>query len=52
MLQKVLKFANYAEAVLVWKIMLFCSNYAKHYASTIRQGLVGEPYSIKMEGPV
>ena len=40
MLQKVLTFANYAAAVLVCKIMLFCSNYAKHYASTIRQGLV------------
>ena len=40
MLQKMLKFANYAVAVLVWKIMLFCSNYAKNYASTIRQGLV------------
>ena len=38
MLQKVLKFANYAVAVLVKKIMLFCSNYAKNYASTIRQG--------------
>jgi len=35
MLQKVLKFANYAVAVLVKKIMLFCSNYAKNYASTI-----------------
>ena len=40
MLQKVLKFANYAVAVLVYKIMLFCSNYAKNYANTIRQGLV------------
>ena len=39
MLQKVLKFANYAVAVLVKKIMLFCSSYAKNYASTIRQGL-------------
>ena len=39
MLQKVLKFANYAVAVLVKKIMLFCSNYAKNYASIIRQGL-------------
>jgi len=29
MLQKVLKFANYAVAVLVKKIMLFCSNCAK-----------------------
>ena len=38
MLQKVLKFANYAVAVLVKNIMLFCSNYAKNYASTIRQG--------------
>ena len=38
MLQKVLKFAIYAVAVLVKKIMLFCSNYAKNYASTIRQG--------------
>ena len=38
MLQKVRKFANYAEAVLVWKIMLLFSNYAKNYASTIRQG--------------
>ena len=27
MLQKVLKFANYAVAGLVEKIMLFCSNY-------------------------
>ena len=35
--QKVLKFANYAVAVLVLKIMLSCSNYAKNYASTIRQ---------------
>ena len=33
-LQKVLKFANYAVAVLV-----FFSNYAKDLASTIRQGL-------------
>ena len=32
MLQKVLKFANYAVAVLVSKNMLFCSNYAKNYA--------------------
>ena len=40
MLQKVLKFANYAVAVLVLKIMLFCSNYAKNYASTVRQGLL------------
>ena len=39
MLQKVLKYANYAVAVLVEKIMLFCFNYAKNYASTIRQGL-------------
>ena len=39
MLQKVLKIAKYAAAVLVCKIMLFCSNYAKNYASTIRQGL-------------
>ena len=31
MLQKVLKFANYAVAVLVEKIMLFCSSYAKNY---------------------
>ena len=38
MLQKMLKFANYAAAVLVYKIMLFCSNYAKNYASTFRQG--------------
>ena len=42
MLQKVLKFANYSVAVLVKKIMLFCSSYAKNYASTIRQG-VGIP---------
>ena len=35
-----LKFANYAVAVLVLKIMLSCSNYAKNYASTIRQCLV------------
>ena len=40
MLQKVLRFANYAVAVLVLKIMLFCSNYAKNYASTVRQGLL------------
>ena len=33
MLQKVLKFANYAVAVLVKKIVLFCSNYAQNYAS-------------------
>ena len=39
MLQKVLKFANYAVVVLVLKIMLSCSNYAKNYASTIRQCL-------------
>ena len=40
MLRKLLKFANYAVAVLVLKkIMLFCSNYAKNYASTIRQDL-------------
>ena len=39
MLQKVLKFANYAVAVLVEKIMLFCSSNAKNYASTIRQDL-------------
>ena len=39
MLQKVLKFANYAVAKLVLKIMLSCSNYAKNYASTIRQCL-------------
>ena len=39
MLQKVLKLADHDEAVLVCKIMLFCSNYAKNYASTIRQGL-------------
>ena len=37
MLQKVLNFANYAVAMLVLKIMLSCSNYAKNYASTIRQ---------------
>ena len=43
MLQKVLKFANDAVAVLVKKIMLFCSNYAKNYASTIRQGLRAPP---------
>ena len=36
MLQKVLKFAYYAVAVLIWKIMLFCSYYAKNYNSTIR----------------
>ena len=35
MFQKVLKFANYAEAVLVWEIMLFCSNYAKDYAAVL-----------------
>ena len=33
MLQKVLKWANYALAVLV------CANYANNYASTIPQGL-------------
>ena len=44
MLQKVLKFANYAVAVLVQKIMLFCSNYAKNYASTIGQGLYAHAY--------
>ena len=27
------------------KIMLFCSNYAKNYASTIRQGLIVRPSS-------
>ena len=43
MLQKVLKFANYAVAVLVLKIMLSCSNYAKNYASTIRQCLIPFP---------
>ena len=32
-------YANNAVAVLVQKIMLFCSNYAKNYASTIRQDL-------------
>ena len=37
-----IKFANYPEAVLVWKIMLFCSNYAKNHASTIRQGRADE----------
>ena len=36
MLQKVLKFANYAVAVLV-----FCSNFAQNYPSTIHQGLNG-----------
>ena len=41
MIQKVLKFANYAVAVLVLKIMLSCPNYAKNYASTIRQCLHG-----------
>ena len=39
MLQKVLKFANYAVAVRVLKIMLSLSNYAKNYASTIRRCL-------------
>ena len=43
MLQKVLKFANYAVAVLVLKIILSCSNYAKNYASTIRQCLLPPP---------
>ena len=43
MLQKVLKFANYAVAVLVLKIMLSCTNYAKSYASTIRQCLLESP---------
>ena len=40
MLQKVLKFAYYAMVMLSKKIILFCSNYAKNYASTIRQGLI------------
>ncbi len=40
MLQKVLKIANYAVAVLVSQIMLFSSNYAKNYASTIYKSLV------------
>ena len=39
MFQKVLKFANYALAVLVSKLMLFSFIYTKDYASTIRQGL-------------
>ena len=39
MLQKVLKFANYAVEVLVEKIMLFFFFYAKNHACTIRQGL-------------
>ena len=39
MLQKVLKFAYYAVSVLVCKIMLFYSNFARNYPSTIRQGL-------------
>ncbi len=43
MLQKVLKIANYAVAVLVLQIMLFCSNYAKNYASTIHQSLLQTP---------
>ncbi len=40
MLQKVVKIANYAVAVLVSQIMLFSSNYAKNYASTIYQSLL------------
>ncbi len=39
MLQKVLKIANYAVAVLVSQIMLFSSHYAKNYASTIYKSL-------------
>ena len=34
--QKVLKSASYAVELLVLKNMLFFSNYAKNYASTIR----------------
>ena len=49
MLQKVLKFANYAVAVLVLKIMLSCSNYAKTYASTIRQYLLAICYKISYD---
>ena len=45
MLQKVIKFANYAEAVLVWKSMVFFSNYAKHYARTILQGLTANTHT-------
>ena len=33
------KCANDAVAVLVEKVMRYCSNYAKHYASTIYLGL-------------
>ena len=36
--KKQLKFANHAVAVIVSKMMLFCPNYAKNYASAIRQG--------------
>ena len=38
--EKRLKFANHAVAVIVSKMMLFCPNYAKNYASAIRQGLL------------
>ncbi len=43
MLQKVPKIANYAVAVLVSQIMLFSSNYAKNYASTIYKSLLSTP---------
>ena len=43
MLQKVLKCANYAVAVLFSNIVLFCSIDAKNFANTIRQGLGGTP---------
>ena len=36
-----LKCAYYAEAVLVWKIMFFCSNYAKNYAAQSAQAYFG-----------
>ena len=51
MLQNVVQFSNYAVAVLVQKInTLFCSNYAKNYASTIRQGQVSGRLSPKKPG--
>ena len=34
------KLANHAVVVIVSKMMLFCPNYAKNYASAIRQGLL------------
>lgn len=39
MLQNVRKSFNYARVVLFWKIMLFCSKYAKNYPWTVGQSL-------------